>query len=640
MSSNDLCYNCFRYKTTYDVCPYCGYSDGTPPPQAYFLMPGAVLGGRYIVGTVLGAGGFGVSYRAWDGTLSAMVAIKEFYPGNLVSRIPGERSVVIFSGEKAESYRTQLSRFLDEARNMAKFAGDPHIVGVYDFFEENNTAYIVMEYLDGQTLKAYMARTGGRLSEEEAARFAKPILEAVASIHEKKIIHRDISPDNVFVLNDGRVKVLDFGAARFSENSEELTTTVVVKPGYAPHEQYRSKTKHGPWTDLYAVGATYYKMLTGATPTESIDRMEKDTLAPPSMLVPLANQTLDAIIMKAMALPPELRFKNAHDFIDAIEGRQEVELPEIEQEKRRHRRAAGVAASVIGVIAVIVFIVLMSSGNGAGTDAISRTVMPDTISILVRAEEAALFEFLADRFSQDYPGLSVDIVTTGESATVFRYAGQIGSAVQQEHNERPEVAAAPLEQLLETLDYDSYLFLRRYDELFPDKTGMPVTFSAPACYVNTTLVPQGAVAASLSDMLETMLDPDAAVVFGVYTQSDATYSTDVVEAFLGDSLPYLASTTRRLRDVQGSLPGYYAVFIPEGYESLDVSCLDNSWSVNADESENRKLAAQLFLGFLLSDWAQNLLCLQNGAGIPVNRNVFEQYIGINPELDYVRRLVG
>ena len=268
---NGLCLNCFSYRGEYEVCPHCGNVAGALASEPYLLSPGTVLRGRYIIGAVLGVGGFGVTYKSWDAKLECVVAVKEFYPSGLVNRIPGETLVTTFSGVKQAQFASSLSRFLSEARNLAKFMDSRHIVNVFDSFEENGTAYIVMELLDGRTLKLHLSDRGGALSEYEALSIAEAVLEALCSIHEKGIIHRDISPDNIMILNDGRVKVLDFGAARFSgADSDRFTQSAVVKLGYAPPEQYRSNLRQGVWTDIYAVGATLYKMLTGITPEESM----------------------------------------------------------------------------------------------------------------------------------------------------------------------------------------------------------------------------------------------------------------------------------------------------------------------------------------------------------------------------------
>ena len=641
------------------------------------MKPGETLGGRYIIGTVLGYGGFGVTYRAWDSMLSTVVAVKEFYPSGLVSRIPGEKSVVVFSGEKAESYKSQLLRFLDEARNMAKFSSDPHIVGVYDFYQENNTAYIIMEYLDGQTLKAYMAQVGGRLPEEEAVRFITPILEAIASIHSKKIIHRDISPDNIFVLRDGRIKLLDFGAARFSENPEGLTSTVIIKPGYAPPEQYRSKMKQGPWTDLYAAGATLYKMLTGVTPSESVDRMEKDELKPPSELVLIYEPALDRITMKSMALAPELRFRKASDFIDAINGRREVELPEIEQKKRSKRRILGGAFSVAAALVLLIVTVLLTSNNsGSSNPPPSIEARPETITILARESEKALFETLVSRYSQEfdeqtvqlsiapddgYENMLAELILSGDAPTLFR-TGEAG----------PDGHAAPLDELIKALAMREYLFLPDYESLFPGKTQIPLTFFTAVCYANTTFIPS--LSSPPPDALRSpdeffglgadnaMVDPEA---LGAYLavcypdimsdgrlnlRDDTTdgivrfvrffesqgfgAGSDPVGLFYDDGLPYLISSTARLRDVQRELPGYYDV-LPIHNGITGVYGLDNLWSVSASASENQQVAGQQFLVFMLGEYAQNMMCVQNNAGIPINRKVFAQFLDINSDLAYL-----
>lgn len=146
---NELCMNCFNVKGVEEVCPHCGYIEGTPPGQAFHLEPGTILANRYIVGTSIGFGGFGITYKAYDTVLGVIVAIKEFYPAGLVNRAPGESQVGIMSGEKTQEYEMQLKRFLIEAQSIAQFGKAKDIVNVYDYFEENNTAYIIMEYIDG-----------------------------------------------------------------------------------------------------------------------------------------------------------------------------------------------------------------------------------------------------------------------------------------------------------------------------------------------------------------------------------------------------------------------------------------------------------------------------------------------------------
>lgn len=336
MDLHNICFHCFQVKGEFEVCPHCGFMEGTTPNEPYLLYPGTILEERYLIGTILGIGGFGVTYRAWDGKLGIVVAIKEFYPCGLVNRIPGEQNVMLFSGEKQKSFAIQLERFVEEAKNMAKFNGDKNIVNVYDFFQANHTAYIVMEYLEGMTLKEYIANKSGRLSQADALALITGVLEAVKTIHKKDVIHRDISPDNIFILKDQRVKLLDFGAARFStEDNKELTQSTVIKMGYAPIEQYRSNMKQGIWTDIYAIGATLYKIVTGVTPEESVDRVEKDLLIRPSKQGASIDLYVEKAIMKAMAVKPEMRFKSVEQMQAALEMRVLVDYPEEELKKEK-----------------------------------------------------------------------------------------------------------------------------------------------------------------------------------------------------------------------------------------------------------------------------------------------------------------
>ncbi len=348
-----ICYNCFSNRGKYEVCPYCGFANIESGENGYVLKPGCKIWGRYIIGKVLGMGGFGITYKAYDIRLSNIVAIKEFFPQSLVSRIPGEQKVRVFSGEKQESYKNHLAKFMEEARNLAKFTGEEHIVNVLDFFEENGTAYIIMEFLDGITLKQHLVNSGGKLPVEKAVQYETELLKALSAIHNKGIIHRDISPDNIYILANGNLKVLDFGAARFAlEEGSDLSQSVVVKKGYAPPEQYRKNMKQGKWTDIYAAGATLYKMITGQTPEESIERAEKDSLKRPSQTGIALDAAVDKTVMKSMALKPELRFKNAEDMLNSLLNKTKYDYPEEELKKAKKRNAAIVFASIAIVLAV------------------------------------------------------------------------------------------------------------------------------------------------------------------------------------------------------------------------------------------------------------------------------------------------
>ena len=311
--ASELCMNCFSVKGQYEVCPFCGYVEGTKPKQPHYLTPGTILANHFIVGNAIGFGGFGITYKCFDTTLGVVVAVKEFYPAGLVNRAPGECSVGLLSGDKQNQYQAQLKRFLMEAQSIAQFGKAKDIVNVYDFFEQNGTAYIVMEYLRGKPLSRYAKDHGGKISVSAAINVIMKMCEALSYVHGAGMVHRDISPDNIFVEKTGKIKLIDFGAARESYGNEEKTLSIVLKPNYAPPEQFRKKSRQGPWTDVYALGATVYKLLTGRTPDQAIDRIMEDEMQVPSRYNPEVPLFLDRIVMKMMAPKIEDRFQNCDE---------------------------------------------------------------------------------------------------------------------------------------------------------------------------------------------------------------------------------------------------------------------------------------------------------------------------------------
>ena len=275
-----LCMGCMREKGETQVCPYCGLDEvDIRKSNPAFLPPGFTLNNRYIVGVALGQGGFGITYIGYDKVLNMPVAIKEYYPTDIASRTSSDGTVAPFT-KSIENYTHGKEKFIDEARTLAKFADHPCIVGVKDCFNANDTAYMIMEYLNGTNLKDYLKNNGGKLSINEAISMLSPVMEALDTIHSNGIIHRDISPDNIFITNNGRIRLIDFGAARQSVNGQK-SLSIMLKPGYAPEEQYRTKGNQGPWTDVYALAATFYKMITGNVPPDSLDRVMEDTLEIP-----------------------------------------------------------------------------------------------------------------------------------------------------------------------------------------------------------------------------------------------------------------------------------------------------------------------------------------------------------------------
>ena len=293
------------------------------------LRKGTRLIGRYIIEGVLGQGGFGITYLGIDELHEKKVAIKEFFPQGIVTRnIEYQDTVTVtFVGEK-DNYEKGKERFLKEARTMAKFSKDEGIVKALDFFEINNTAYIVMEYLEGVTLKQYL-RENQRIAPEDLIELLVPLIESLDEIHSQGMIHRDISPDNIMVLPDGRIKLMDFGAARDYTEFGEKSLSIVLKPGYAPPEQYQTHGVQGPWTDIYALCATMYKCITGENPPDAIDRVIDDHLKKISEFGIVIPPQEEAAIIKGMSVSAKDRYQDIKDFCeDLYGGYEETSVPE------------------------------------------------------------------------------------------------------------------------------------------------------------------------------------------------------------------------------------------------------------------------------------------------------------------------
>ena len=282
--------------------------------NSYSLQRNTGLIGRYVIQEVLGQGGFGITYLGIDKLYGNKVAIKEYYPQKIAMRKAQYEDVVtVTSIEEKNNYDKGKKRFLDEAQVMARFNKNEGIVKILDFFEANNTAYIVMEYLEGITLKQYLGKYGV-LQFRNLIEMMLPLLEALIEIHSQGLIHRDISPDNIMVQHNSKLKLMDFGAARDYTESGNKSLTVILKPGYAPPEQYQTHGVQGPWTDIYALCATIYKCLTGITPPDAIARVMDDKFKEPDQLDGKLSPDIKKILWKGMNIFPEERYQDIVEF--------------------------------------------------------------------------------------------------------------------------------------------------------------------------------------------------------------------------------------------------------------------------------------------------------------------------------------
>ena len=338
MGERKQCMGCMEfYDSENHVCPHCGYDPEKDNPHVLHMTPGTLLHRRYVVGKALGYGSFGVTYIGWDKLLRHKVAIKEYLPSEFATRtIQAPELMVSNDTKRLDKYRKGLDKFHKEAEKLAHVGQIDGVVYIYDTFEENNTAYIVMEYLEGETLASVM-RNEGIMTEQRAMDLMLPILQALDLVHEKGLIHRDISPQNIFISTDSagnqKVKLIDFGAARFATSSSSKSLTVVLRPGYSPEEQYRSSGEQGPHTDIYAVAAVMYEMVTGVHPADalerraSIERKKEDILRKPSDYNKDLSENFETALLNAMNVKIEDRTPTAEAFVN--------ELLSFEKVKRR-----------------------------------------------------------------------------------------------------------------------------------------------------------------------------------------------------------------------------------------------------------------------------------------------------------------
>lgn len=273
----------------------------------FWLSSGTMVGGRYRLEKVLGIGGYGITYRGNDIRLDRPVAVKEYYPSFWASRFTSRGTEVRCNVGMEDSYRKGMERFLDEAKTLVQLSDVSGVVRVSDFFEENQTAYLVMDYLDGKNLKQMAVGFGGRIPAEVLLPAVSPVISALRQVHAKGLIHRDISPDNIMMLSDGSVRLIDFGNAR--DTTDDRSMTLAMKEGFAPPEQYRSRGQ-GTWTDVYGICATIYYCLTGKLPPQAMDRLTGAPFPRPSELGVKISDWQEQAIMDGLDLYVNKRIQN------------------------------------------------------------------------------------------------------------------------------------------------------------------------------------------------------------------------------------------------------------------------------------------------------------------------------------------
>ena len=318
-SIDDICLKCFNPMVRDGKCAACGCDETNMKVKKYeeALSPGTLLKGRYLIGEALGCGGFGITYAGLDLQEQKKIAIKECFIYNICERSEDGNGVVLKDKKNEQTYKDATDRFLTEIKLLKENRDNPVIIQVFDVFQENSTVYYVMEFLAGQDLGRYLKETEKPIGWEELSKYMEPVFLALISLHRFNILHRDISPDNIFLCNNGQVRLIDFGSARVGllDRSHILDA---AKRGYAPIEQYNDRMEQGTWTDVYSLAATVYRCLTGMTVEAATDRIRRDKLQKPSVYVKDIPKHVDYVLMKALEVEPGYRYQSVAEFKYAL----------------------------------------------------------------------------------------------------------------------------------------------------------------------------------------------------------------------------------------------------------------------------------------------------------------------------------
>lgn len=632
------CYACFgQYADEFNICPHCGSPEITEAKEPIHLAPGTVLANRYILGLAVGSGGFGIVYSAWDMKLETNVAVKEFYVSRLVTRAEGLKNLIV-SKKSQDEFEYRKERFLAEARNMAKFGAHRSIPNVFEFFEENNTAYIVMELLNGVALNDYLSQNGGRIDEPFALMIANEVGNALKSLHEQNIIHRDVAPDNIYICagKEIKIKLMDLGAAKLADSTDDVID-IILKPGYSPTEQYDNSKNIGPWTDIYALGATLYVMLTGVKPDESTNRKICDEVVPPHLLNPEISENLSNAIMKAMAIEKHMRFKSVQEFLGAINGERKVVSLAKEKKNKRLKRVLGVAVACVALIVGSIFVYdayLNKQEEG----------LLDPADIVIwysvkdgSTEDDAMQAIKAD-FEQKNEGVTVELVAIPED----EYEARIRSAAKSgelptlfESSGLPDDIlddAEDLDNVIASDQFKNAMFLEYYDDYYNNRKQIPLAIEVPIAFVITN----GASCVDYSD--------DYFGSIGDFNALNISYDErceDILRAnfmlsglcdkeeFLNNTentSPVMLSSTMMINEVRTTLTNYEKAYVY--YNSDEIKCkFIYEWSIGSgDEAEIK--AAERMLSWMLGNVYQNYMMISecNDGQIPVNKICFESKI--------------
>ncbi len=569
--------------------------------DSYMLPPHTLLDNRYEIQHPIGSGGFSILYKAYDHKLQSIVAIKEYFPHTLAERLPctpgGTNDLRVLTRNKEDElrFRQGMEKFIEEAHTMVKLQGMHNTVHVYGLCQENSTCYIIMEYLEGCTVMEFLRTLPGERMEniEDAKQIIYSVAEALQYVHSLKLLHRDVSPDNIFLCANGGVKLIDFGAAReINENGE---MSIVVKAGCTPPEQYRKKGRQGPWTDMYALGATFYRMLTGSYPETAPDRIgASDAYAVPSAVNPLVPESIDLLIQRCLAYDYTLRVRSAAEVLEVLDkGNLLPPISAVRQRRTCYQTVTGI------LIFLCILLLLAISGvlNAKAETLYNTNISPCTVRIAwpenITSSDGCT-KLQAD-FAELYPQITWEFSPAEDTtADICRYDPAKDWLNLSEMQELQESVRADHV----VLSYDAVLYYGHTAKAYSASVALPSENQYKMLPVDHIT----------EDYTQFLQDGNAACI---YKGSIHTY-----------------------RQMQTDLAGLYHLWIPD--DSLSPICL----SISADVSGNQAKAAMRVLLYLISEQAQDILFIENDGIIPAEENTYHKYFDIHGELALLREQVS
>ena len=634
------------------------YSDCT-----YQLPSRTMIGERYEILDVVGVGGFSIVYKAYDHKLDSVVAVKELFPPSIAYRNPGDNRVIVNSHRG--DYEYLLDRFVLEARTMAKFNSDPNIVNIFDCVTENNTAYIIMELIQGCNLEDYIAATENkRLMLDEALPIMCEVLDGLERVHKKGIIHRDIKPKNIILTDSGEVKIIDFGAARFYASEKEVVNslTKVLTPGFAPPEQYKSDKKQGAYTDVYASAATFFYMLTGKVPQSSVNRDVSDNLMPLSKLVDSIPDYVDKAVQRAMVLNSDLRIQRASEFKMALLGKKNIRTAQ--EEKRANIRNRFIISFVfVALICGCLAAALLFRQNYSSDKSVYSYIKnDDVIEIWLPkgdSDPSSIYDNIIESYKEyirDNYGISITVNT--RFIPDDEYAQTLDDAIQNDtmpdlfQSNGIDISSDKVincDLVFDNLSKKSYALYQYYLSGSIDKAKMAVGFDTTVLYTNDKLLSELGIDEfqSYNDLIsiniteKTSEDSEPELIYnlcsrkeidGLSKNSKVYVGEDAAELFKDGKILGYIGNAKDYTEILQALPGYCSVH--NVYESSSIPITLRTWSVYSN-SRNKSFAAQAFVYYFVDEYAQDSMYLQNRDIFPVNVSVLSSYENYYPQFSFI-----